>query len=129
MALRPQKLEQDGLAIPRDIEFTEAHGRLAGAQPENVSQRALDRGYDQCGSLGSGNHFMEVQIVDKVLDEQAARVMGLATNMVCVMIHSGSRGLGLSGVRRRAAEAAQRTAKVWYRTTRSPIGLCSGGER
>ena len=94
MALGPRKLAEDGLAIERDIEFTEAHGQLAGAQPENVSPRALDRGYNQCGSLGSGNHFMEVQIVDRVFDERAATVMGLKRNMVCVMIHSGSRGLG-----------------------------------
>lgn len=94
MKLGPQALEAEGLAIQRDIEFTEAHGRLEGAQPERVSDRALDRGYNQCGSLGSGNHFMEVQIVDRVFDQQAASVMGLRKNMVCVMIHSGSRGLG-----------------------------------
>ena len=59
-----------------------------------VSERALERGYDQCGTLGSGNHFLEVQVVDAVFDEPAARAMGLAKDMVCVMIHSGSRGLG-----------------------------------
>jgi tRNA-splicing ligase RtcB len=94
MAEGPQALEGRGLAVARDIEFTEAHGRLDGAQPENVSQRALDRGYDQCGSLGSGNHFMEVQVVDQVFDAEAAAVLQLEEQMVCVMIHSGSRGLG-----------------------------------
>ena len=94
MAEGPQALEARGLAVAHDIEFTEAHGRLEGAQPENVSQRALDRGYDQCGSLGSGNHFMEVQIVDQVFDAEAAAVLQLEEGMVCVMIHSGSRGLG-----------------------------------
>jgi tRNA-splicing ligase RtcB len=87
-------LRQRGLATERDVEFTESHGRLDGAQPDYVSDRALDRGYDQCGSLGSGNHFLEVQIVDRILDEDAARVMGLEKDLVCVMIHSGSRGLG-----------------------------------
>lgn len=87
-------LVDHGLATQRDIEFTEGHGCLTGAQPEEVSPRALDRGYDQCGSLGSGNHFMEVQLVDQIFDEQAAEVMGLKPRMVCVMIHSGSRGLG-----------------------------------
>jgi tRNA-splicing ligase RtcB len=90
----PQSLEDRGLAVERDIEFTEAHGRLDGAKPDYVSDRALDRGYDQCGSLGSGNHFMEVQLVEHVIDETAAQVMELKENMVCVMIHSGSRGLG-----------------------------------
>jgi tRNA-splicing ligase RtcB len=83
-----------GLAVESDIEFTEAHGRLDDAEPGNVSDRALDRGAEQCGTLGSGNHFLEVQVVDAVFDEQAAGVMGLAKDMVCVMIHSGSRGLG-----------------------------------
>ena len=83
-----------GLAVDSDIEHTEAGGRLDGAEPDNVSDRALERGYDQCGTLGSGNHFLEVQVVDSVFDEPAARAMGLAKDMVCVMIHSGSRGLG-----------------------------------
>jgi tRNA-splicing ligase RtcB len=83
-----------GLAVESDLEHTEARGRLTNAEPDKVSDRALARGYDQCGTLGSGNHFLEVQIVDSILDEHAARVMGLAKDMVCVMIHSGSRGLG-----------------------------------
>ena len=83
-----------GLATESDLEHTEARGRIEHAEPDNVSQRALERGYDQCGTLGSGNHFLEVQVVDQVVDEPAARAMGLAKDMVCVMIHSGSRGLG-----------------------------------
>jgi tRNA-splicing ligase RtcB len=82
------------LATAGDIDYTEAHGRLDGAVPDNVSDRALERGADQCGTLGSGNHFMEVQIVEAIFDDEAARVMGLEKDMVCVMIHSGSRGLG-----------------------------------
>ena len=66
----------------------------AGAEPDCVSQRAMKRGGDQCGTLGSGNHFLEVQVVDEVVDETAARTMGLEKDGVCVMIHSGSRGLG-----------------------------------
>ncbi|MEX0714991.1 MAG: RtcB family protein, partial [Planctomycetaceae bacterium] len=90
----PRWLVKRGLAVERDIEHTEARGRLDGAEPELVSDRALERGSDQCGTLGSGNHFMEVQVVDEVVDEQAAQAMGLQEGMVCVMIHSGSRGLG-----------------------------------
>ncbi|MGF1579543.1 MAG: intein-containing RctB family protein [Gemmataceae bacterium] len=78
----------------RDIQFTEAGGYLAGADPDAVSDFAKKRGAEQCGTLGSGNHFLEVQIVDAIFDEQAAQVMGLEKDMVCVMIHSGSRGLG-----------------------------------
>ena len=72
-------LEKQGLATAGDVEHTEAGGALAGARPDLVSSRALERGRDQCGTLGSGNHFLEVQVVEEVLDEQAARLMGLPT--------------------------------------------------
>ncbi len=87
--LRARELTTDG-----DLDHTEAHGCLTNAVPENVSDRALERGSKQCGTLGSGNHFMEVQVVDAIFDDEAAQTMGLAKDMVCVMIHSGSRGLG-----------------------------------
>jgi tRNA-splicing ligase RtcB len=83
-----------GLATQGDVDHTEAQGRLDGADPDQVSDHALNRGAEQCGTLGSGNHFLEVQIVDHVFDEDTAGVMGLEKDMVCVMIHSGSRGLG-----------------------------------
>lgn len=83
-----------GLATQADLEHTEAGGCLEGARPEFVSNHALERGMDQCGTLGSGNHFLEVQVVDRVFDPLAAQAMGLAEGQVCVMIHSGSRGLG-----------------------------------
>jgi tRNA-splicing ligase RtcB (3'-phosphate/5'-hydroxy nucleic acid ligase) len=83
-----------GQGTASDLEFTEAGGRLDGADPDAVSDRAILRGAEQCGTLGSGNHFLEVQVVDHIFDEEAAAVMGLEKDMVCVMIHSGSRGLG-----------------------------------
>ncbi len=83
-----------GWGTPRDLLFTEAGGKLEGADPDRVSDRAFTRGFDQCGTLGSGNHFLEVQVVDRVLDEEAARVMGLREGQITVLIHSGSRGLG-----------------------------------
>jgi tRNA-splicing ligase RtcB (3'-phosphate/5'-hydroxy nucleic acid ligase) len=89
-----QYLQTRELATQGDIDHTEAHGRLDGADPDQVTDHAKMRGAEQCGTLGSGNHFLEVQIVDVVYDEDAAKVMGLEKDMVCVMIHSGSRGLG-----------------------------------
>jgi tRNA-splicing ligase RtcB len=83
-----------GLGCARDIEYTEAHGRLEGGEPEKVSDRAHARGASQCGTLGSGNHFLEVQLVDRVFDEAAAATLGIEEGGVCVLIHSGSRGLG-----------------------------------
>jgi tRNA-splicing ligase RtcB len=90
----PSYLQDRGLATPADLDHTEAHGRIDGAEPSLVSDRALERGEEQCGTLGSGNHFLEVQVVDAIFDEDAAAVMALEKDMVCVMIHSGSRGLG-----------------------------------
>ncbi len=83
-----------GQGTERDVAFTEAFGCLEGADPDRVSDRAYERGLSQCGTLGSGNHFLEVQVVDRILDEPTARVMGLEEGQITVLIHSGSRGLG-----------------------------------
>jgi tRNA-splicing ligase RtcB len=105
MQLTPQEMEKvlaDGVRFPlskgigteADAEFTEDGGVLAGARPEFVSDKARQRGGPQLGSLGAGNHFLEVQVVDEILDERAANVMRLFVGQVCVMLHTGSRGLG-----------------------------------
>jgi tRNA-splicing ligase RtcB (3'-phosphate/5'-hydroxy nucleic acid ligase) len=83
-----------GYAIDSDISHTEECGCMKGADPDSVSQRAYERGKKQSGTLGSGNHFIEVQAVEEIYDEKAASVFGLAKGQVTVMIHSGSRGLG-----------------------------------
>ena len=83
-----------GVGLPEDEVFCEDGGALADARPEHVSDKALSRGAPQLGSLGAGNHFLEVQVVEEVLEPVAANVMGLFAGQVCVMIHSGSRGLG-----------------------------------
>jgi len=83
-----------GLASPDDLTATESGGCLAGANPDEVSPVAFSRGRDQCGTLGSGNHFVEVQFVEEIYDTAAAETMGLAAGTVAFMIHSGSRGLG-----------------------------------
>jgi tRNA-splicing ligase RtcB (3'-phosphate/5'-hydroxy nucleic acid ligase) len=88
----PRALEE--VAPPEDIELTESGGRLEGADPTAVSDRARERGGDQLGTLGSGNHFVEVQRVDDVPDRNAAEAVGLSEGQVTVLIHSGSRGLG-----------------------------------
>src|SRR5207249_2117568 len=77
-----------------DLEATEEGGCLREADPGAVSDTALERGRSQVGTLGSGNHFLEVQRVDEVYDVRAAAALGLAAGQVTVMIHSGSRGLG-----------------------------------
>jgi tRNA-splicing ligase RtcB len=83
-----------GLATDDDVACTEAEGCIADALPELVSDRALARGNDQCGTVGAGNHFIEVQVVDRVEDPRAAAALGLEQGRICVLIHSGSRGLG-----------------------------------
>lgn len=77
-----------------DAEHCEEGGCLRGADPDAVSERAYERGSGQVGTLGSGNHFLEVQRVDAIYDEEAASAFGLFKGQVLVMIHSGSRGLG-----------------------------------
>lgn len=77
-----------------DVEYCEEQGAMFGAQASAVSDKAKSRGRDQLGTLGSGNHFLEVQKVDEIFDEAAAKILGLFKNQATVMIHSGSRGLG-----------------------------------
>jgi tRNA-splicing ligase RtcB len=83
-----------GIGSPEDAELCEDGGVLRDAEPGEVSDRALSRGAGQLGSLGAGNHFLEVQVVDRILEPSAANAMGLFEDQVCVMIHCGSRGLG-----------------------------------
>jgi len=77
-----------------DLDRTEERGQLAGADPDQVSPRAKQRGADQLGTLGSGNHFLEIQVVDRIDDAPAAEAFGLTLGRVAVMVHCGSRGLG-----------------------------------
>jgi tRNA-splicing ligase RtcB len=83
-----------GYARPEDLPRTEGSGCLAGADPDKVSKRARERGRPQVGTLGAGNHFIEVDEVTQIYDEAAARAMGLFVGQVAVQIHCGSRGFG-----------------------------------
>ncbi|MFT4893162.1 MAG: tRNA-splicing ligase RtcB [Candidatus Nanohaloarchaea archaeon] len=86
-------MEENGHAREEDLKRCEENGRLPG-KPEKVPDDAVKRGLNQVGSLGSGNHFMEVQIVGEVFDEEKAEAYGLEEDQIVIMIHSGSRGLG-----------------------------------
>ncbi|MGD2278863.1 MAG: intein-containing RctB family protein [Candidatus Omnitrophota bacterium] len=83
-----------GFGWPEDADHTEEGGSIEGADPSKVSQRAYERGKGQAGTLGSGNHFLEVQVVDEVYDEKIAEIFGIKKGLITVMIHCGSRGLG-----------------------------------
>jgi tRNA-splicing ligase RtcB len=83
-----------GFGVDDDLIHCEENGAIEAADPDAVSQRAYKRGKDQLGTLGSGNHFIEVQAVTHIFDEQAAASMGIYKGQIVVMIHSGSRGLG-----------------------------------
>jgi tRNA-splicing ligase RtcB len=85
---------KNGYGEPRDVEFAEESGRLTGADPDKVSAKAKERGRLQAGTIGSGNHFLEIQYVESVHDAEAARAMNLRENQVVVLLHCGSRGLG-----------------------------------
>jgi len=84
-----------GFGLPADLEITEEGGVMKDANPDKVSDRAKKRGVPQSGTLGSGNHFLEIQAVREIYDETAARTMGIiSTGQVLLLIHTGSRGLG-----------------------------------
>jgi len=83
-----------GFGLPGDADRLEAHGCIEDADPGGVSRRARERGLHQMGTLGSGNHFVEIGAVDQVFDEAAAAAYGLEHGQVTVLIHTGSRGLG-----------------------------------
>ncbi|MDI7246382.1 MAG: RtcB family protein [Bacillota bacterium] len=85
---------EKGYGWPRDLDHTEERGVMRGARAGKVSDRAVKRGMPQLGTLGSGNHFLEVQVVEEIFDRGLAERFGLAPGLIVVMIHSGSRGLG-----------------------------------
>jgi tRNA-splicing ligase RtcB len=85
---------KQGFGWAEDTEYTEQNGCLQGADPDALSPRALERGRPQLGTLGSGNHFLEIQEVEEIFDEATARIFGLEKGQITVMIHTGSRGLG-----------------------------------
>lgn len=85
---------QNGYGVDRDLEFAEEGGMLSAADPAKVSDRAKERGRPQMATLGSGNHFLEIQYVEEIHDAGAARAMNLNQDQITVMVHCGSRGLG-----------------------------------
>ena len=86
---------ENGYGAADDLERTEEHGRMREADPAAVSDRALERGLPQLGTLGAGNHFLEIQKVERILDNEAAAAFGLdGPGQILVMVHCGSRGLG-----------------------------------
>ncbi|MFH1768553.1 MAG: RtcB family protein [Candidatus Omnitrophota bacterium] len=83
-----------GFGIKEDIEYCEDNGAILGADPDSVSQRSFERGKNQIGTLGSGNHFIEVGFINEIFDQDIAGKLGLFCGQITVMIHSGSRGFG-----------------------------------
>jgi tRNA-splicing ligase RtcB (3'-phosphate/5'-hydroxy nucleic acid ligase) len=90
----PWLVRHQRIGSAEDLEFIESHGALPGADAAHVSDRAKERGGDQIGTLGGGNHFLELQVVDELFDEAGAQAFGLWKGQIAVLIHSGSRGLG-----------------------------------
>jgi tRNA-splicing ligase RtcB len=87
-------VERHGVGTPDDLDHTESGGRLPGGDPDRLSERARNRGAGQLGTMGAGNHFIELQRVERIIDRAAADAFGLGSDQVTVLIHSGSRGLG-----------------------------------
>jgi tRNA-splicing ligase RtcB (3'-phosphate/5'-hydroxy nucleic acid ligase) len=86
--------EERNYTEPGDLEHIESHGSLPAADATAVSKHSKERGYDQLGTMGGGNHFVEIDVVDEILDETAAKVFGIFKDQIVIQIHTGSRGLG-----------------------------------
>ena len=89
-----KRMVELGYGNEEDVLYCESYGCMEDADPACVSERARKRGSDQLGTLGSGNHFLEVQKIETIFDEEAAKAFGLEKDTVTIMIHCGSRGLG-----------------------------------
>lgn len=85
---------ENGYGSEHHLEYTEENGSMKGGDPSIISQTAMKRGFNQLGTLGSGNHFIELGTVQKIFDEKSATLLGLHNDQITLMIHSGSRGLG-----------------------------------
>lgn len=107
---------KEGYGWKEDLEFIEEHGCLKDADASYVSDKAKERGRVQLGSLGSGNHFLEVQYVEKVFDEEAAEIYGIEENQVVVLVHTGSRGLGIKSTD--YLRIMEKQPKLWNKTSR-----------
>lgn len=83
-----------GFGREEDLKSTEAEGCLSDARPEKVSKRAKERGLHQLGTLGSGNHFLEVQYIEQIYNDEVAKLLGISKSQIVILIHCGSRGLG-----------------------------------
>jgi len=87
-------LIEKGFGIPQDVDSIESGGRIPDADAEKVSEKAKERGRGQLGTMGAGNHFVEVDKVEEVYDEKIAERLGIRKNQICILIHTGSRGYG-----------------------------------
>lgn len=103
-----------GYGLPEDLDRTESAGCLEGADPKAVSDRAIERGAKQLGTLGSGNHFLEVGVVDEIFDDEVAEAFGLWEGQLTVLIHSGSRGFGHQVCDDYIARMAKETPKLGF---------------
>ncbi|HPN36922.1 MAG TPA: RtcB family protein [Melioribacteraceae bacterium] len=103
--LKPQELKilltkganwgiENGYGNPEDLIFTEENGCIKHVDSSFISNKAIERGLDQVGTLGSGNHFIEIDFVEEIYDDNIAKIFGLSKNQIVVLIHTGSRGLG-----------------------------------
>mgnify|MGYP002356171071 CR=1 FL=1 len=83
-----------GFGNSDDIEHIEEKGCIQDADPELISSRAIERGLPEIGTLGSGNHFVEIDVVEEIYDEKAASILGLSKGQIMLQVHTGSRGFG-----------------------------------
>lgn len=114
LRLGSEYLVERGIGFADDLEFTEEAGCMPNANPASVSERAKHRQFRQVGTLGSGNHYLEIQVVESILDSEAAEVYGLFHDQIVISIHTGSRALGHQIGQDYLKEMAQASAKYGF---------------
>ena len=105
---------ENGYGVKADLEHCEENGDMKGADATKVGQKARARGKPQLGTLGSGNHFLEIQVVEKIYDQAAAKAFGLEEGQVTVMVHCGSRGAGHQICTDYVRVLEQASQEIWH---------------
>ena len=115
---------EEGYGNKDDIIHCEEQGRMKEADTTHVSRKAKARGVPQCGTLGAGNHFLEIQVIEEIHDEEAAQAYGVEAGQICMMIHCGSRGLGHQ-VYDHLQVLENAVSSLQYLTSRQAVCMCT----
>ncbi len=119
---------EEGYGTERDLLWCEEQGHIEGADISHVSQKARKRGRPQCGTLGSGNHFLEIQCVEEIFDPEAAQAFGIEAGQICIMITAGRGGAGASDLHRPPEDAGGCIKEISHSSCRQTARMCASDQ-